>query len=643
MMSGGGFDAQTTRCETVRGLLPETKVFQRYLLKRVLGEGGMGLVFLAFDEKLERNVALKFLPDAVHRDPEALAQLKEETKRNLELTHPHIVRIYDLAEDARAAAIAMEHVDGHTLSELRLARPHRIISAEELWPWLVQMAGALDYAHLKKRVAHRDLKPSNLMVSKGSELKIADFGIARTICDSLTRITGPGQISGTLPYMSPQQLTGQPARACDDIYSLGATLFDLLTGKPPFYTGDLTCQIRSVTPPEIARRRQELGVQAAPVPAQWEKTIAACLAKEPGQRPQTAGEVMHRLGPPTDLAITTTKAIAGDATAILPRAESKPAKQTDRRLWASILAAGGILTLLAAATMAWKAHLIGRSPPGPAAASSLNSNVFPRPGFGWTNSLGQVFVPLPGEEVLFCIWKTRVRDFEVFVAETSYNATDKVASMYTNGWQLRGETWRTLGQASGPNHPVCGLSWEDAQLFCQWLTAREQRLKLIAPNQTYRLPSDQEWTSVAGTDDFTWGNAWPPPPNSGNFCGEEQDANWLRGYPKIAGYRDGYARTSPVASFPANRLGIYDLAGNVYEYCDGWYRKEMNSDIVRRIQPSLNEDGGGQKYRFLRGSSWADFNPATITAGHRERTPPEPRFDNRGFRCVLLLKPAGPS
>lgn len=94
-----------------------------------------------------------------------------------------------------------------------------------------------------------------------------------------------------------------------------------------------------------------------------------------------------------------------------------------------------------------------------------------------------------------------------------------------------------------------------------------------------------------------------------------------------------------MGSFAANRLGIFDLAGNVYEYCDGWYRKEMNPELLRKLKPSLKEDGGGEGYRFMRGGSWADSHPVALSLGYREGTRPDLRFDNRGFRCVLVVQP----
>src|SRR5216110_949576 len=184
-------------------------VFGRYKLVKVLGRGGMGIVWLAHDEELERDVALKFLPDLMIQDRSLLDQLKRETKRCLELTHPHIVRIHDFVHDERSGCISMEYVGGETLSNLRAEKEQNVFEPHEIAAWISQLCDALDYAHNRARVIHRDLKPANLMMNKRGELKVADFGIARSLADSATRLTTEQDRCGTLVYMSPQQLGGE--------------------------------------------------------------------------------------------------------------------------------------------------------------------------------------------------------------------------------------------------------------------------------------------------------------------------------------------------------------------------------------------------------------------------------------------------
>ena len=253
-------------------------VFGRYRLIKVLGRGGMGIVWLARDEELERDVALKFLPDLMIQDRAVLDQLKHETKRCLELTHPHIVRIYDFVHDDRSGCISMEHVDGETLSNSRAEKEHQVFQPEEIAGWIGQLCDALDYAHNRAEVIHRDLKPSNLMVNRRGDLKITDFGIARSLADSATRLTLQQGRSGTLVYMSPQQLSGERSTHLDDIYSLGATIYELLTSKPPFYSGNIDRQICERAAPSMTERRKEFNIEPALVSKVWEEGVAACLA-----------------------------------------------------------------------------------------------------------------------------------------------------------------------------------------------------------------------------------------------------------------------------------------------------------------------------------------------------------------------------
>ena len=280
---------------TVRGLSAGRKVFGRYVLEMELGVGGMGVVWRARDAELDEPVALKFLPEVVARDDAAVAELMAETRHARRLTHPNIVRIHQFEREGAMAAVSMEFVDGMTLTNLRLAQPGEVFAVETLAPFVAQLCAALDYAHGQAKIVHRDLKPANILVTRDRVVKVADFGIARSLSDTHTRLTErEGDTSGTLVYMSPQQLSGEDPAASDDIYALGATLYELLTGKPPFHTGDVAWQIRETAPKPVKERLASLGL--APVPAEWADTIQACLAKEPQDRPRAAGEVARRLG-----------------------------------------------------------------------------------------------------------------------------------------------------------------------------------------------------------------------------------------------------------------------------------------------------------------------------------------------------------
>ncbi|MDZ4287890.1 MAG: protein kinase [Prosthecobacter sp.] len=295
-----GTDGDATFDQTIKVKMPGSgmTVFNRYKLERILGRGGRGIVWLADDMKLERPVALKFLPSLIGLDPAAVKELKTETRRGLELSHPHIVRIYDFVDDEDAAAISMEFVDGKTLSELRALTDHGIFTVEQVSKWLPGVCDALDYAHFQRKVVHRDLKPANIMLTAKDEVaKVADFGIARSLSDTMSRLSAAHiGTSGTLPYMSPQQAMGERPLPTDDVYSLGATIYELLAGKPPFYRGDLPTQINSKVPPPMADRRRELELSPLDaIPKEWEDAIAACLNKDPNMRPSCAGLLAEML------------------------------------------------------------------------------------------------------------------------------------------------------------------------------------------------------------------------------------------------------------------------------------------------------------------------------------------------------------
>jgi serine/threonine protein kinase len=288
---------------TRQDFLTGQKIFNRYTLKRILGRGGMGIVWLASDDELEREVALKFLPELLVLDRGVLTDLKRETRRSLELTHKNIVRIYDFTNDKTTGCISMEYIDGDTLSNLRADKPQKVFEPEELKEWIAQLCDALDYAHNLARIVHRDLKPANLMVNKRGELKVADFGIARSMSDSMSMLTMDHGKSGTLLYMSPQQLVGERSNHLDDVYSLGATIYELLTSKPPFYSGNIELQTRTKIPISMTERRKDLEINGPPVNETWEQVVAQCLAKDPTHRPQSVAEIAERL----DLPLLTTR------------------------------------------------------------------------------------------------------------------------------------------------------------------------------------------------------------------------------------------------------------------------------------------------------------------------------------------------
>lgn len=282
--------------ESHLGRRPGDVLFRRFELKHILGRGGMGVVWLAQDRELDRLVAVKFLPEVMAFNKAALADLKRETRQALELTHPHIVRIHDWHSDGEHAAVVMEYVDGESLATLRAERDEGHLEVGDIREWVHELCEALEYAHTKAGVVHRDLKPANLLVNGRGDLKVTDFGIARSLGATLTRTTGGSSgVSGSPAYMSPEQWRGKKASVGDDIYALGATLYELLTGKPPFYEGDIKAQALEDPPDSMAARRKEFGLVGQPIPPEWEAAVARCLEKDLARRTANARLVWESL------------------------------------------------------------------------------------------------------------------------------------------------------------------------------------------------------------------------------------------------------------------------------------------------------------------------------------------------------------
>jgi serine/threonine protein kinase len=345
--SGNGLDA------TLREFAGGQRLFSRYTLIKTLGRGGMGVVWLARDEELEREVALKFLPELVVHDRAVLSDLKRETRRSLELTHKNIVRIHDFVHNEQSGCISMEYVDGDTLSNLRADKPRKVFEVAELTDWTSQLCDALDYAHNHARIIHRDLKPANLMVNQRGDLKVTDFGIARSLSDSVSKVTMHGR-SGTLVYMSPQQLDGERGNHLDDIYSFGACVYELLTGRPPFSSGNVDRQIREKIPVSMTQRRKELEVEGDRIDDSWERVVASCLAKDPARRPQSIAHIADHLE--LDTPKTKTRKVQP-----LPRT-----RRQSHVLTVSVI--GGVCLLVAAV---WYFGFYRASPKSPAAMTTV--------------------------------------------------------------------------------------------------------------------------------------------------------------------------------------------------------------------------------------------------------------------------------
>lgn len=268
----------------------------RYTLKQELGRGGGGVVWLAQDEHLQQTVAIKRLPPELANDTVALGDLISEVQKARLLSHPNIIRIHDFVKlPDELPFITMEHVDGTDLGSLRNQQSNGCFTWSRLEGLAIQMCESLQYAH-EQKIIHRDLKPANMMITREGNLKLADFGIAASVSDSNPKTEMEGDASGTTVYMSPQQMRGLRPEPADDIYALGATLYDLITTRPPFYTGDIFQLVQEVPPPTISQRMADYSLEHH-LPPHAEQAIMLCLAKNPEDRPASAKDLADLLHP----------------------------------------------------------------------------------------------------------------------------------------------------------------------------------------------------------------------------------------------------------------------------------------------------------------------------------------------------------
>ncbi len=269
----------------------------RILEKR--GGGGMGVVYKAEDTKLGRAVALKFLPEALAADREAVKRFEREARAASALDHPNICTIYEIGEHEGKPFIAMQCLEGETLKHHIGAGP---LPTEKVLGLSLQVAEALAAAHAKG-IVHRDIKPANVFVTQQGQAKVLDFGLAKLLprSDDVTAsatLTEAGAAPGTLPYMAPEQLRGQPVDARTDIYALGCLLYEMAAGLRPFraeLATELSSDILNKTPVSPLRLNPD-------VPAKLEDIILKCLEKDPENRYQSAKEIavdLRRMAAPT--------------------------------------------------------------------------------------------------------------------------------------------------------------------------------------------------------------------------------------------------------------------------------------------------------------------------------------------------------
>jgi serine/threonine protein kinase len=626
-------DASTGFADSTQAL-PRGTHLEEFVIRKVLGSGGFGITYLAEDRTLQRQVVIKenlpaqfcwrdnrsltVIPRATSGEDAAnftysLESFRKEAATLASLNHPGIVKVLRSFEANGTAYFVMPFVEGTTLDEVlrqRIAGKERFSEAE-LRDILGHLLDALSYLH-ERGIYHRDLKPGNILMTKAGPVLI-DFGAARQRLSerSLTVIESPG-------YTPFEQLQSRgKVGPWSDLYALGATMYKAITGETVVKATD-----RIMDDPQIPlARRDELRGRFSPMLL---SSIDRALQPPGSGRFQNVGEWREYLEG---------RAAAASPTSVPPRTPASPLSvppplppsppppvseregKQRRKAWVENLVAVAVAAVTAVVAVL-KPSPSPTQQVLPAQNESMGAEDRQQPqavvqpevqrvdpvvhatkDAPLVNSLGMKFVPLPGTQVLMCIHETRNADYAAYAAvQSGIN-----------------DAWRSKASGSKQQHPVVNMSYEDADGFCRWLSANEER--------TYRLPTDAEWSMAVGLqhetgntpeekaangpqDVFPWGSHYYPKSWEGNYS--------------CSGVDDGYGGTAPVMSFRANELGIFDLGGNVFEWCQDSYNNY-------------------REFGVLRGASFDNDQRAHLLSSYRANALPSFRNDRCGFRIVLLI------
>jgi serine/threonine protein kinase len=602
----------------------------RYRLIDDVNPANPGHTFHAEDLGSTARITVRIFTAA----PALLDEIDQRAALLPSASHPNFVHLFAVEREKNFSFVAFEWVEGFALVDLLRAR--RALTLRELLFLLKQIASAVDAARqwgMKVELNLRDILihfPDSFVDPAASNVLLRcpldewpAFVVKLSLLGEIKEIEAAAEGAEERTMIS-------GAKPQQDVVQLGILVYELLGGKPGGFAPIANVSEKGN---EILRRCLTPGRSfstAAEFYDSLNKVAAAKTTAVPGiLKGVDASQISQTHFGPASTAFSAQEA---PSTSIAPRS---PPKQRRGALVAAlitigVLAAGGVLWL----------YLSGISNPVsvpnpelPAQKAALSSTFHPhppQPGKTWTNSLEMRFVPLGAVHI--SVWQTRVRDFDAFVAATGYDAVGGMSSaIRQSGFKLNEMSWKSPGFSQTPDHPVVGVSWEDANQFCAWLTKKERSEGTLKSFQSYRLPTDREWSEAVGLDreqgatpsersgkikGYPWGPAFPPPVDTLNYAGSESRPDAPDNWPVIPEYHDAFPRTAPVSAFNPNGRGLCSMGGNVWEWCMDKYENALN-------------------WRTLRGGSWATARQEEMLSSYRRGYGPLFRSDEIGFRCVI--------
>ena len=556
----------------------------KYVVQKALGEDGFGRVFLAEHIGLKQKHVIKVLSADSSRSIDIRSRFFQEAQVIAKLKHPHIVPIMDVAEHGGRPYYIMSYINGGSLADL--LRLEKKLSTERAIELTIKLLSALSEVH-GKGIIHRDIKPDNVLLDESGEPYLIDFGIARVEEGGKAK-TGTGFSIGTPQYMSPEQLDAKPINLTTDIYSMGIMLFELLTGKPPFegslsslVTQHNTSKLPSVSG-KIENSKLADGIQAV---------LQKTCAKEPSARYGSAKDMRGAVE-----GLIQAKSKANPEWEKMEAEHKKRMEELRKKEEELQAREKGVV-------QERKIETVNITP-----KSKQTPDTF-------TNSLGIEFVLVPAGEFMM---GAVPQDKEAEDKEKPQHKVRITKPFYIGKYPVTQEECEKLMgnnpsefKKAGKRGPVEQISWNDCQEFIKKLNQKE--------GKAYRLPTEAEWEYSArggdsgGSTIYTYGN----------------DAIKLGDY---AWYDDNSGGTThPVGQKKPNSLGLYDMMGNVWEWCGDWYDKDYYKN-----SPSDDPKGADKgEFRSLRGGSW-NYYAGNSRLSYRGYNYPGDGSFNGGFRLVLL-------